>query len=167
MCTLNQPQNTDNEVINKLRNVIIHRGLWMGLILKEAKERGLDWEAIGRAAIFETGCMHGDGIKNSMDVPGSLVSFGNTFFTEDIKKIFEINVKELTEDVMKIEYGHCPLVTAWQSVGIEGEFLDILCDIAMCGDRGIDSKFDQFEFELGKTIAQGNKTCEVSFYRKK
>jgi len=167
MCTLNQPKNTDNEVINKLRNAIIHRGLWMGLILKEAKERGLDWEAIGRKAIFETGCMHGDGIKNRMDVPGSLVSFGNTFFTEDIKKIFEVNVKELTEDVMKIEYGYCPLVAAWQSVGIEGELLEKLCDIAMCGDRGIDSKFDQFEFELGKTIAQGNKTCEVSFYRKK
>ncbi|AOY76509.1 L-2-amino-thiazoline-4-carboxylic acid hydrolase [Clostridium formicaceticum] len=167
MCTLNQPKNTDNEVINKLRNAIIHRGLWMGLILKEAKERGLDWEAIGRAAIFETGCMHGDGIKNGMDVEGSLVSFGNTFFTEDIRKIFEIEVKEINEDALKLEYGHCPLVTAWQSVGIEGEFLEKLCDIAMCGDRGIESKFEEFQFELGKTIAEGHKVCEVSFYRKK
>lgn len=167
MCTLNQPKNTDNEVINKLRNAIIHRGLWMGLILKEAKERGLDWEEIGRSAIFKTGCMHGDGIKSAMDVPGSLVSFGNTFFTEDIRKIFEIEVKEITEEVLKLEYGHCPLVTAWQSIGIEGEFLDKICDIAMCGDRGIESRFGEVEFELGKTIAQGNKVCEVNFYRKK
>lgn len=166
MCMINQPKNTDNLVINKLRNAIIHRGLWMGLILKEAKEKGLDWEAIGRDAVFQTGCVHGDGIKSRMDVPDSLVSFGNTFFTDDVRKIFEIEVPEITEDVLRLEYGHCPLVTAWQSVGIEGEFLDKLCDIAMCGDRGIESRFDKFQFELGKTIAQGNKVCEVSFFRK-
>lgn len=37
----------------------------------------------------------------------------------------------------------------------------------MCGDRGIESRFDQFDFELGKTIAQGYDKCEVNFYRKK
>lgn len=167
MTTLNQPKNTDNPEINKIRGAIIHRGLWMGLILKEAKERGLDWEGIGRSAVFKTGCIHGDGIKERMDVPGSMVSFGNTFFTSDIRKIFEIEVKEITEEVLKLEYGHCPLITAWQSVGIEGEMLEKLCDIAMCGDRGIESRFSEFEFELGKTIAQGNPVCEVNFHRKK
>ena len=42
-----------------------------------------------------------------------------------------------------------------------------LCDIAMSGDRGIDSRFDDFEFKLGKTIAEGNPVCEVKFLRKK
>jgi hypothetical protein len=42
MTNLNHPKNTDNEVVNKLRSAIIHRGLWMGLILKEAKDKGLD-----------------------------------------------------------------------------------------------------------------------------
>jgi len=167
MCNVNQPKNTDNKEINKLRNAIIHRGLWMGLILKECKKRGLDWEDIGRKAVYQCGCIHGNDIKNRMDVPGSLVSFANTFFTEDIKNIFEIQVKELTEEVLKLEYGHCPLLTAWQMLGFEGEFLDKVCDIAMCGDRGIDSKFDDFEFQLGKTLAQGNNVCEVAFYRKK
>lgn len=167
MAISNTPKNTNDMEINKIRNAIIHRGLWMGLILKEAKERGLDWEAIGRDAIFQTGCIHGDGIKEGMDVPGSLVSFANTFFTEDIRKIFEIEVKELTEEVLKLEYGHCPLLTAWQMIGAEGEFLEKLCDIAMCGDRGIDSKFDDFEFKLGRTLAEGHNVCEVSFFRKK
>lgn len=167
MCIKNQPQNTDNQEVNKIRNAIIHRGLWMGLILKEAKEKGLDWEAIGRDAIFKTGCIHGDGIKSRMDVTGSLVSFGNTFFTEDIRKIFEIEIKEITEEVLKLEYNYCPLLAAWQAIGAEGEFLEKLCDIAMCGDRGIDSRFDEFEFKLGKTLAEGNSVCEVSFYRKK
>jgi hypothetical protein len=162
----NQPKNTNDTEINKIRNAIIHRGLWMGLILKEAKERGMDWETIGREAVFKTGCIHGEGIKARMDVPGSLVSFGTTFFTEDIQKIFEIKIKELNEDNLVLEYGHCPLVTGWKMAGIEGEFLDKVCDIAMCGDRGIKSIFEEYGFELGKTIAQGYDVCEVKFFRK-
>lgn len=167
MKNLNQSNHSDKEMVNKLRNAIIHRGLWMGLILKEAKDKRLDWESIGRDAVFKCGCIHGEGLKNRMDVPGSLVSFGNTFFTEDIKRIFEIDVKEINEEVLRVEYHHCPLLTAWQSLGFEGEMLDKMCDIAMYGDRGIKSQFDEFEFELGKTLAQGHEVCEVAFYRKK
>jgi hypothetical protein len=89
------------------------------------------------------------------------------FFNEDIKKVFEIEVKKIDEDELYLEYGHCPLVTAWQQLGIEGEMLEKLCDIAMSGDRGISSRFEEFEFKLGKTIAQGHPVCEVCFNRKK
>jgi hypothetical protein len=167
MCPLNQPKKTDDPVVTKVRDAIAHRGLWMGLILREAKERGLDWEAIGRQAIFNTGCMHGDGIMERMDIPDSLVSFGNTFFTEDIRKIFEIEVKKLDENDLQLEYGHCPLVAAWKQIGVDDETLAKLCDIAMSGDRGIASRFSKFEFELGKTIAEGHPVCEVKFSRKK
>jgi hypothetical protein len=163
---LNQPQNAQDEVINKLRNAIVHRGMWMGLILKEAMGKGMDWEELGHSAVFKTGCIHGDGIKERMDVPGSLVSFGNTFFTEDVRKVFEIEVKRIDEGELILEYGHCPLVTAWQQIGIEGEMLKTLCDVAMSGDRGITSRFDEFEFHLGRTIAQGHRVCEVRFTRK-
>lgn len=164
---LNQPKDENKELINKLRDAIHHRGLWMGLLLKEMKDRGLDWEDIGRKAIFNCGCLHGKGIENKMDSSESLVSFGNTFFTEEIRKIFEITVKNIDEDSLKLEYGYCPLVKAWQDLGFKDEFLDKICDIAMCGDRGIESQFPEFEFELGRTIAQGYPVCEVNFYRKK
>jgi hypothetical protein len=163
----NQPELVQDELVNKLRGAIIHRAMWMGLILKEVQERGHDWEEIGHAAIFKTGCMHGEGIKDRMGIPGNLVSFGNTFFTEDIKKVFEITVKQIDEDELRLEYGHCPLVTAWQQLGFEGEMLEKLCDIAMSGDRGISNRFESFEFKLGRTIAQGHKVCEVCFTRRK
>jgi hypothetical protein len=95
MSIKNQPRIVLDEVINKLRSAIIHCGLWMELLLKEAKQRGLGWEEIGHSAVFKTGCLNGEGIKERMDVSGSLVSFGNTFFTDDTKKVFEIEVKKM------------------------------------------------------------------------
>lgn len=167
ICHNNQPKNTDDQGIVNLRNAIGHRALWMGLILKEMKERGLDWEEIGHSAIFATGCMHGDGIKDRLDSPGSLIEFGNTFLNEDVRKIFEMDIKKLDESELTVEFGYCPLVTAWTQAGIEGEMLSKLCDIAMSGDRGIGSRFESFEFQLGKTIADGSRVCEVAFVRKK
>ena len=162
----NQPANTDDVVTNKLRKAFIHRALWMGLILKEMKDRGLDWEEIGHAAIFKTGCLHGEGIKEQLAATDSLVEFGKTFLSEDVIKIFEMDIKKLDENELTVEFGYCPLVTAWQQAGIEGEMLEKLCDIALSGDRGIGSRFANLEFRLGKTIAQGNKVCEVAFVRK-
>ncbi len=166
MCILNQPKMTEDPAINKLRNAMIHRGLWMGLLLKEMKERGLDWEQIGHSAVFKCGCIHGEGIKNRMELVGSLVSFGNTFFSEDIRKIFEIEVKAINEEELRLEYGHCPLITAWHQIGVDADMLAKLCDIAMSGDRGIEKCFEEFKFTLGRTIAQGHPVCEVSFTRR-
>ena len=169
MCSchvVNEPKNTDDPVTNKLRKAFVHRALWMGLILKELKDRGLNWEEIGHAAIFKTGCLHGEGIKEQLAATDSLVEFGKTFLSEDVIKIFEMDIKKLDENELTVEFGYCPLVTAWQQAGIEGEMLEKLCDIAMSGDRGIGSRFANLEFRLGKTIAQGNKVCEVAFVRK-
>ena len=167
MSVLNQPKNTNDPCLNMQRDRVIHRGLWMGLLLKQMKERGLDWKQIGTDAMFECGCIHCEAIKKAMAVPGGMIAFCNAFFTENIKEIFEIDIKELNEDVLRLEYGHCPLLTAWQSLGFEGEILDKVCDIAMDGGRGIVSKHPEFEFKLGRTLAQGHKACEVSFVRKK
>ena len=166
ICHSNQPKNVDNQEINKLRNAFGHRALWMGLIIKEMKDRGLDWEDIGRSAIFSTGCMHGDQIKKKLQSPDSLIEFGKTFLNEDVQKVFEMDIKKLDDQELTVEFGYCPLVTAWTQAGIEGELLNKLCDIAMDGDRGIGSQFENFEFRLGKTIAQGNRVCEVAFVRK-
>ncbi len=163
----NKPQQNDDDCINKCRAAIHHRGLWMGLLLQKMKETGVDWEGIGRKAIEECGCIHGQGIYERMTDKDSLVNFGETFFTDHVKKIFEIEVTQSDENSLKLEYHHCPMVTAWMDMGLEGEFLDKVCDVAMCGDRGISTKFPQFRFELGKTLAQGHPICEVAFHRRK
>ena len=107
ICQTNQPKNTDDPVNNKLRKAFIHRALWMGLLLKEMKDRGLDWEEIGHSAIFKTGCMHGEGISEQLASPDSLVEFGKTFLNEDVIKVFEMEIKKLDENDRITSYNVC------------------------------------------------------------
>jgi hypothetical protein len=74
---------------------------------------------------------------------------------------------DVTDEELKIEFHYCPLVAAWKKLTNDEEKIATLCDIAMDGDRGIASEFDSFEFELGKTIAKGDKICEVCFRKTK
>lgn len=62
---------------------------------------------------------------------------------------------------LAIDFGYCPLVSAWKKLTNDEKDIALLCDIAMDGDRGIISQYENFEFELGKTIAKGDAICEV------
>ena len=144
--------------IDDLRAAIEHRATWFYLLIKEAKKRGLDYE-FARDAIFGCGCFHG---KSKFAKTENLVEFAPTFATENVKNIFEMDVKVSPEE-MYIEFGYCPLVSAWQKLGATDEEIETLCDIAMDGDRGIAHEYPAFEFELGKTIAKGDNICQVWF----
>jgi hypothetical protein len=86
--------------------------------------------------------------------------FAAAFATEQVRKIFEMDVKT-TDEELSIEFHYCPLVAAWKKLTGDEAEISRLCDIAMDGDRGIISKYDKFTFELGDTIASGADTCQV------
>ena len=67
-----------------------------------------------------------------------------------------------TDNELWIDFGYCPLVAAWQKCGCNDEQIARLCDIAMEGDRGIAKSFGG-RLELGDTIANGHKTCQLRF----
>ena len=164
----NEPKVKDNELFNKVRGAIYHRALWMGFIVKEAMAKGYDWEDMCRKAVGECGFFQGKIGKDKIENKESLVAFANNFFPEETQRMFDMELKCLNEDEAYYEFGYCPLVQAWKDLGFQGEVLSTLCSIAMEGDRNITACFDNhFEFELGKTIAQGYDTCEVRFRRVK
>lgn len=160
----NVAKNTDNEVINGLRSAIEHRATWMGLMMTEAEKLGYESEKFTRSAIFKTGGFHGAGIKERQDGEG-LPNFEKTFLPENTKKIFEMEVKACDETKLEVEFNYCPLVSAWKKQGFTNEQIELMCDCAMDGDRGI-AEAHGYEFKLGKTIAAGDDICEVNFYKK-
>ena len=50
--------------------------------------------------------------------------------------------------------------------GCADEQIAMLCDIAMCGDRGIGEMYGS-ELDLPKTIANGDDICHLRYYKKK
>jgi len=162
----NNPKITNDELVNVNRNAIEHRATWMGLTYMEGKKARADAEKIARAAVAQTGCMHGAGFKAKMKTPGKIEEFADAFITPLGMKTFEMDVKTRSKDALEIQFHYCPLVAAWLKAGIPKEEIPTLCDIAMDGDRNIAMTVGA-EFKLGKTIAAGDAVCEVNFYKKK
>jgi hypothetical protein len=158
----NKPYKVDDPRIEDLRAAIEHRATWFFLLIDEARKKGVDL-SFAHDAIFRCGCFHGG---NKFPRTDDLRVFGKAFANDNVVKIFEMDVRENTEDKLCIEFHYCPLVAAWQKLGASEEFIRDLCDIAMDGDRGIVSRYENFEFHLGDTIAKGDKVCEITIRKK-
>jgi hypothetical protein len=154
-------------LVTEVRKAIEHRATWMYLLLKEAGERGLEWDDFARPAIFKTGCIGGQSRREKMGDPNSLVDFARVFPGETSQKVFDMEFLVQDEERYQIDFHYCPLVSAWEKLGASLEEIDQLCDIAMDGDRGIASQFHEIDFSLGKTIAGGDDVCEIRFNKKK
>ena len=76
-----------------------------------------------------------------------------------------MDVKNCTDDELEIHFHYCPLVKAWQKAGCSDEEIAMLCDIAMCGDRGIGECYGA-ELDLPKTIANGDDICHLRYHKK-
>ena len=152
----NNPSKT-NDRCELLRNAIEHRAVWAGLLIEEAKKAGLD-TTFAHNAIMQCGQFHGD---HKYTKTNDLTAFAPEFANQDVKDVFEMEIKEASDTNLSIDFHYCPLVAAWQKLGLPESELPELCDIAMDGDRGIIDTFPEFEFELGKTIAKGDDVCEI------
>lgn len=161
----NESSINDDAMVAQVRKAIEHRATWMGLMCVEAKEAGADWEGMARKAIMKTGLFHGDNIQQSMGDADGIKAFTESFLPELTQKLFEMDLKEVSDDKLDVEFNYCPLVSAWQKLNLDDDMIETLCDIAMDGDRGI-AQESGYHFELGKTIAKGDKVCEVCFKSK-
>jgi hypothetical protein len=163
---INNPTILDNDKVTVNRNAIEQRATWMGLSYEAAKGSGVDGEQILRSAVAQTGCLHGVLVKNKLSEPVKLYEFADIFLTSVGIKTFEMEIKTKTENSLEIRFHYCPLVSGWLKAGIPVEDIPKLCDIAMDGDRNI-AKTVGVSFSLGKTIAAGDHSCEVDFFKMK
>jgi|GEM_PF-37615 dihydroxyacetone kinase-like protein len=157
---VNEPKKEVSEKIKDLRGAIEHRATWFYCMINEARKAGIPEEKVeefARKAIFNCGCFHGKTVQAQTD---DLKVFGEAFANPNVVDIFEMDVKNDGKE-LAIDFGYCPLVSAWKKLTNDEKDIALLCDIAMDGDRGIISQYENFEFELGKTIAKGDAICEV------
>lgn len=156
----NEPK-IKNGIICKVREQLEHRAMWLALLSEEAAANGVN-DNFGRESVKKCGLIQG---KN---LGGDLRNFKilkKKLFTKPAQWVFEMKILECTDDKLSIDFHYCPLVKAWQKMGLPDEEIARLCDTAMCGDRGIAESFGG-QLELGKVIAKGDDICQIRFKKK-
>ena len=151
-----------NPLIRSIRELLEHRALWMYLLCDEAKKKGLPPEEYAPEAIKRCGIYQGAELRKKAGGGDSLKGLKKTLFSKFAQWVFEMDIKRCTDDNLDIDFHYCPLVKAWQKQGCSDEEIELLCDHAMCGDRGIAESFG-CTLQLHKTIAKGDEICEIRF----
>ncbi|MGN0538892.1 MAG: L-2-amino-thiazoline-4-carboxylic acid hydrolase [Candidatus Fimenecus sp.] len=159
----NEPK-IKNPIIQAVRGQLEQRAIWLYLLTDEGTKRGLDKWDFGSAAIRRCGLAQGADLVAKGGTK-SLKGLKKTLFTKPAQWIFEMDVKESTDDKLSLDFHYCPLVKGWQKMGCSDEEIAVLCDIAMCGDHGIGEQYDAV-LDLPKCIAKGDDICALR-YRKK
>ena len=154
-----------NPLIRSIRELLEHRALWMYLLCDEAKKKGLPPEEYAPEAIKRCGIYQGAELRKKAGGGDSLKGLKKTLFSKFAQWVFEMDIKRCTDDNLDIDFHYCPLVKAWQKQGCSDEDIELLCDHAMCGDRGIAESFG-CTLQLHKTIAKGDEICELRFVRR-
>lgn len=154
-----------NPLIRSIRELLEHRALWMYLLCDEAKKKGLPPEEYAPEAIKRCGIYQGAELRKKAGGGDSLKGLKKTLFSKFAQWVFEMDIKRCTDDNLDIDFHYCPLVKAWQKQGCSDEEIELLCDHAMCGDRGIAESFG-CTLQLHKTIAKGDEIYEIRFVRR-
>ena len=154
-----------NPLIRSIRELLEHRALWMYLLCDEAKKKGLPPEEYAPEAIKRCGIYQGAELRKKAGGGDSLKGLKKTLFSKFAQWVFEMDIKRCTDDNLDIDFHYCPLVKAWQKQGCSDEEIELLCDHAMCGDRGIAESFG-CTLQLHKTIPKGDEICEIRFVRR-
>jgi hypothetical protein len=163
MSKITNVANAVEEKIDINRAQIEHRATWMGLIFDEMRKAGVaNAEEIVRKAIKKTGNFHGLSFKQQCDDPSNCVDFREAFLGDVGVKTFNMDGINADRDNVYVDFHYCALVNAWKKQGFDDETIDLLCDMAMDGDRGIAEAMG-LELELGDTIAKGCETCKLHF----
>ena len=165
MSVVNEPK-IKNGLLQAIREQLEHRALWMYLLCDEAKKKGLPPEEYAPAAIKRCGLYQGALLREKGGMGQSLKGLKKTLFGLAAQLVFEMKILNCTDDNLDIDFHYCPLVKAWQKQGCSDDEIALLCDHAMCGDRGIAESFG-CELDLPKTIAKGDGVCQIRFVRRK
>ena len=159
----NEPR-IKNPLIVAIREQLEHRALWMYLLCDEAKKKGLNPEDYAPEAIHRCGVYQGGNLRQKAGGGSSLKGLKKTLFSKFAQWVFEMEIQRCDDDHLSIDFHYCPLVKAWQKQGCSDAEIALLCDHAMCGDRGIAESFG-CRLDLPATIAHGDDVCKIRFVR--
>ena len=164
MTNIHNEAKIKNPLIVAIREQLEHRALWMYFLCDEARKKGLEPTEYAPAAIRRCGLYQGARFREKGGLVQSLRGLKKALFGKFAQWVFEMDIVQCDDDHLSIDFHYCPLVKAWQKQNCSDEEIRLLCDHAMCGDRGIAESFG-CHLNLPKTIARGDDICQIRFER--
>ena len=163
-----EPEKTLNEKAAIQRAAIAHRARWMALLFEELERDGMPAdriEQIMRRAVRRCGKRDGQAYRDAASDPASVKEIIQTRFANEMGQA-SFCQKDITatEEAGMVHCCFCPLVDAWQKMALPQDRIELLCDIAMDGDRAILDLLG-FSMELPCTLAHGDPTCTMHYSR--
>ena len=159
----NKPTLTD-EVTLTLRGLCHKRAICIWRVLENTEKQGHDpaylWQSL-REYGYDTAA----NIEKAMKDPSDLTEFAQHFGVGLDRNIYEMETVEANDRRFELKFHYCPFVEKWRMLGVAEEELPRLCDLTMQGDHGVGEVFKKhgIRFTLGRTIADGNPTCDLLF----
>ncbi len=134
---------------------------------QEAAAQGIDLTPVTKEVQRKASIASAEEIVSRMEDKTDVGEYIAKMFKGPIGyEAYEVEVVESNHDKVDLEYHYCPLVQAWQSLGLPDEEIAALCDAAMVGDS-IMAETAGFDLDIQKTIARGDCVCKLVYTQKK
>jgi hypothetical protein len=146
--------------ILKVRAAIKDRATWLALLYRSFLESlpPEEVERLCRKAIYQFGRM-----KAGKDPAGlSPQAWVRRHVDKGSARVFDSDVEERQDGALQ-KMKHCALVEAWSEMGCSAEEIDLLCDIAMEGDRGR-ADGHGLGMRLEERIGRGDPCCMLEIF---
>lgn len=152
----------DDKEVNIERSCFMHRSTWLFMLVDEMKKAGVDYETIARNAVARCGDLDAHTRYDAT----TMQELKDKLLDDITLKTMEGNAT-VTDDTLDIEFTYCPHLQAWQKLTDDPKMIDLLCDIAMEGDREIFRQHPEWNYELTDRMGAGCKTCKMHITKKK
>ena len=155
-----------DDVTKQVRIATERRAANLYYFVKEADAAGVS-EDIFRNGLFKYGQYLGSNKYAKMKDRSDLRELSKFFGVAPGDKVLEQEKVCISDDVYEIHFNYCPMVAAWQKLGLSDEEIKRMCSIAMENDYGSTSQLDGIDFVLEDTIADGGDCCVIKFVKHK
>ncbi|MFT8727918.1 MAG: L-2-amino-thiazoline-4-carboxylic acid hydrolase [Liquorilactobacillus ghanensis] len=157
----NKPTLND-KVTNALRAITEKRASTLTYMIDEASED----DSFAENAIKKYGIDNGIDMRNSLVNKSDLKEFAEKFTSGLEANVYEMETVKATDKEFEVHFHYCPYVNRWLRMNKSAKEMSRLCDICMAGDHAVIENFSDLGFELGDTIAKGNKVCQIKYFKK-
>jgi len=156
-------RDVDDKMLRELKASIMNRARLYYYIFEETKKTCGEEKAID---IFKRG-IYQRGLEISQSYPpeareGNIQSLADHFVNESAGggEIFEPAKVEVKGSGCILRMNSCPLVEAWEEMGLSSEEIAILCDMASAIDYGTFEGMG-YDLEFTHQIGRGESYCEL------